>query len=221
MSNNKALSELIGEIRQAIQINKLTVEAATRLGELGYKGYDLDKFPQLSDMSSVNDKIGESPESLAEAFLWKLGKWKAYKIFVQNYNDKTSKVSSRGGVIFSAFAKHLQDNNNPIFDQHTIRALWAICSFSDSQQEKCKSFLFNRSSNWKGSGSGDDGSCYELFVSHIASLCKNNDISSMDLDHLLMPLGQAIKKCTKSKKGRKSPESDYERFCSMCWPGNT
>lgn len=225
MKNSKTLSDLIKALQEAVHGNKLTgqvVEDATKtLTVLGHKEYDFEKFPVLTTTSSFKGSVGDTPDSLAEALLWKLGKWEVYKTYVENFNNKELKVSSKGGVVFSAFAKHLQDkNNNPIYDQHAIRALWAISVFSNDEKEKCKSLLFDGSSHWKHAGSGDDGSCYALFVRHMKSLCEVNNVSSEKLDRLLMPLGQAIKKDTRIKKGTKSSDTDHDRFSDLCWPGD-
>lgn len=219
MKNGKTLADLIGCLQSSVANENLTLQvigdAKSQLSGLGFKEYDLKKFPKLSDTASFSGDISISPQSLAEALLWKLGKWTAYQTFVQNFNDKNLRVSSKGGVVFSAFAKHLQDNGNPIYDQHAIRALWAICKFTEEESKKCKSLLFDRSDNWKDAGSGDDGSCYEIFVKYVRKLCADKKLSNDDLDRLLMPLGQAIKKA--AKKGTKSTQSDWEQFKKLCW----
>lgn len=220
MKDGKTLAELIGDLQRAVRNKKLTSqvidEAKGQLTDLGFKQYDLKKFPKLAGTASFGGEISSSPQSLAEALLWKLGKWTTYQTFVRNFNDKSLKVSSKGGVVFSAFAKHLQDNGNPIYDQHAIRALWAICQFTNEESRKCKSLLFDGRENWKDAGSGDDGSCYEIFVNYVRALCDDKKLSNDDLDRLLMPLGQAIKKETKN--GARSTQSEWERFKKLCWP---
>lgn len=220
MKDGKTLADLIGYLQSSVANKKLTLEvindAKGKLSRLGFKQYDLKKFPKLSGTASFSGEIRSSPQTLAEALLWKLGKWTSYQTFVKNFNDKNLKVSSQGGVVFSAFAKHLQDNENPIYDQHAIRALWAICNFTEKESNRCKSLLLDGRNKWKDAGSGDDGSCYEIFVRYVSKLCDDNKISNDDLDRLLMPLGQAIKKDTKN--GARSPQSDWDRFKNLCWP---
>ena len=220
MKDGKTLADLIGYLQSSVANKKLTLEvindAKGKLSRLGFKQYDLKKFPKLSGTASFSGEVSSSPQTLAEALLWKLGKWTSYQTFVKNFNDKNLKVSSQGGVVFSAFAKHLQDNENPIYDQHAIRALWAICKFTEQESKKCKSLLFDGRGDWKDAGSGDDGSCYEIFIKYVRKLCDDKKLSNDDLDRLLMPLGQAIKKETKN--GARSTQSDWERFKNLCWP---
>lgn len=222
MKNSKTLTDLIKALQGAAHCNTLSEQmvndATTMLVALGHKAYDIDKFPVLTGTSSFNGSVGRAPQNLAEALLWKLGKWNVYNTFVENFNEKDLQVSTKGGVVFSAFAKHLQDKTNPIYDQHAIRALWAICDFSDEEKSKCKALLFDGAGKWKDAGSGDDGSCYTIFVRHIKSLCSNGQLSSEKLDRLLMPLGQAIKKASRADKQTKNGKADYERFSALCWP---
>lgn len=220
MKDGKTLADLIGCLQSSVANKKVTLQviddAKGQLSDLGFKQYDLKKFPKLSGTASFSGGVSTSPQSLAEALLWKLGKWTTYQTFVRNFIDENLQVSSRGGVVFSAFAKHLQDNENPIYDQHAIRALWAICKFTEEESQKCKSLLFDGRNNWKDAGSGDDGSCYVIFVNYVREICDDEELSNDDLDRLLMPLGQAIKKETKN--GARSPQSEWERFKNLCWP---
>jgi hypothetical protein len=175
---------------------------------LGFKLYDEKQFPPLIDSDKFVDSSRDSPSNLAEALLWKLGKWKSYKRFAANYAAK-SPVPTKQDVVFFAFAKHLKDRGNPIYDQHSIRALWAICgNLNDEEKIKCKSLLFDGNDVWKPSGSGRDTiACYELFVRHINNVVNTDDGPSLsEIDRLLMPLGQAIKKHTKT----------YAEFHSLC-----
>lgn len=223
MTKTRTLGSLLHALQKSIANQSLTSEVLQKtireLVDLGYSQYDTEKFPPLSDTADFDPDVGDSPQNLAEALLWKLGKWKAYKTFVQNYNNRELDVNANGGVVFSAFAKHLQNNENPIYDQHAIRALWAICEFSTNEERRCKSLLFDGNQNWRATGSGDDGSCYRLFVQRITILCEQNRLSSKELDGLLMPLGQAIKKHTKGQKNSPVQKmNDYQRFRALCWP---
>jgi hypothetical protein len=216
------LSHLVTRLQAAVQRKMLDSACITSaIGELtalGFRQYDTDKFPQLPiDTHRFDTNVGDAPQTLAEALLWKLGKWTAYKAFVKNFSNDELEVSSAGGVVFSAFARHLQDQSRPVYDQHAIRALWAICRLSDEERKRCTSLLFDGGGKWKDSGSGDDGFCYELFVQHVAILCEDNGIGHAELDKLLMPLGQAIKKSTKERaNGLRG--SDKSRFIALCWP---
>jgi len=216
----KNMNELVAKLKLAITQKRLTNEEINKtidsLRELGHNTYDRNKFPPLEDTESFDVSIGSTPRTLAEALLWKLGKWPTYKTFVENYKTENLEVSKKGGVVFSAFAKHLQNNDFPIYDQHAIRSIWAICELEEADQDLCKSLLLDTSGAWKQAGSGDDGSCYKLFVDQVESVCKDNNVSHRDLDMLLMPLGQAIKKETRTKKKAKDSKSDFERFSELC-----
>jgi hypothetical protein len=181
MTRTKTLRDLITSLQDAVKGEKLSRtrlrEAAKDLGRLGFKQYDTDKFPRLGYNATFGPgKPGKAPRDLAEALLWKLGKWKTSQSFVTSFNDPRLKVSAKGGVVFSAFAKHLQDPKNPIFDQHALRAVWAICGLTKQEEEHCCSMLFDQSGKWKRSPSGDDASCYQIFVNHVRALCDANKI---------------------------------------------
>jgi len=216
---NKSIRSLIQEIKTAVAHNKLTnsaiADAIKELESLGHSTYDNNKFPLLENTNSFDVSVGSTPASLAEALLWKLGKWPTYKTFVENYKNKELEVSTTGGIVFSAFAKHLQNNEYPIYDQHSIRAIWAICELQIDEQEFCQSLLFDKSGAWKQAGSGDDGSCYKLFITWVKKICHENGVSHRELDQLLMPLGQAIKKETRSKKTDNDSKSDLQRFIAL------
>lgn len=203
-----------------VKSDKLTTQslesAIENLLKITGQEYDYDSFPILQNTSSFEGSPENTPATLAEALLWKMGRWKAYKAFAKNFHDQKLKVTAEGGVVFSAFAKHLQNNNNPIYDQHALRALWAICNFTEDEQNRFKKLLFNNAEKWKNAGSGDDGSCYNIFVSHLRELCTKQDLCSQKLDRLLMPLGKSIKDYTKNKEGEKTDLTDYDRFVDLC-----
>lgn len=211
MERNTTLKELIGRLQRAIakgEFNQATVSnAVSDLAVLGYT-YDQERFPPLVDTETYTDTSGDSPSNLAEALLWKLGKWKSYKKFAANYAAQTS-TPSKTDVVFFAFARHLQDKNNPIYDQHAIRALWAICgNFTDAEKSSCRSLLFDGKGKWKSAGSGSETiACYDIFIKHMNILaCSNEGASLGEIDRLLMPLGQALKTSTQS----------YAEFQALC-----
>lgn len=213
MPNVQTLKPLIASLQKATQGEGLTeeiVEAAVdSLSKL--RSYDHEKFPTLVDTNKFIDTSTDTPANLAEALLWKLGKWKVYKKFASNYALEDSSATKTDVVLF-AFAKHLKDKDNPIYDQHAIRALWAICgNFTKDERDRCKSLLFDGKGEWKVTGSGGDTiECYKLFLKHMTKLvAAKGAASSGEIDRLLMPLGQAIKKATAS----------YKEFCALCrWP---
>ena len=200
---NDDLKELIGVLRYAVATEELHVNlvhrATTSLATMGYE-YDYSNFPALVYTKRFVDTSGDTPTNLAEALLWKLGRWKAYKGFVQSHSTKAAKPAATN-VVLHAFAQHLRDPENPIYDQHSLRALWAISgSLSVVEQRHCKNALFNKNRMWKSSASGlNTIDCYELFLRNIAILINvRNAPSRSVLDRMLMPLGQAIKVTTRT-----------------------
>jgi hypothetical protein len=86
-----SLGKLIASLQQAIanggMKRKTVVDAIETLSELGYK-YDGERFPALADSGTFSVTNSETPSNLAEALLWKLGKWKSYKQFSAYYMNK-------------------------------------------------------------------------------------------------------------------------------------
>ncbi|MDT8386767.1 MAG: hypothetical protein RQ736_04595 [Thiogranum sp.] len=93
----------------------------------------------LSKCKSNNRlQIDAAKRRIAEALLWKMGKWNIYKDFVNNYNSSDS-LAKKTDVVFAAFAKHLRDSANPVYDQHALRAMWAInANLVSQEKEQCK-----------------------------------------------------------------------------------
>ena len=205
LEEREKFREIINELRSCNvdkskrQHNKLR-EFIEQLSAIGVS-YN-KKYPKLvADNITYGFKIPNSPETLAEAMIWKLGKWEAYKNFIGNYtkykNNPNSPVTIEGGIVFSAFAKHLADPvNSPIYDQHSLRGLWAICSFTYEENNLIDRLLKGKD-NKLGAIDGnkvDLESSYALFHRKINAICKINSVTNQDLDQLLMPLGQALKK---------------------------
>lgn len=209
MSENKKLSEIIATLQRSVTASGLNkaevITAINELAVIGYK-YQHETFPKLVKTENFADDSSETPQGLAEALLWKLGKWKSYKKFVTQYVDENSKPSN-GDVVFFAFAKHLRNTDKPIYDQHAIRAMWAICgNLTAEEKELCKRLLMKKNDGWKDAGSGKGAvDCYNIFLKYLG-IMERNGASKRELDLLLMPLGQAIKKQTKN----------YKDFCILC-----
>ncbi|MFJ5239929.1 hypothetical protein ACIP86_24920 [Pseudomonas neuropathica] len=216
MIKESPLKILIASLQTKISegcFDKAAIEEATgKLEKLGYQ-YDDDGFPPLVDTEDFLNNSSDSPQNLAEALLWKLGKWSAYKKFCENYAAEQP-VPTKTDVVFYAFAMHLKDKNNPIYDQHAIRSLWAIFGkLTICERQMCRSLLFSTKNEWKPSGTGKSAiDCYSLFVKHVNNLISaSGGASKSELDRLLMPLGQAIKDSTKT----------YIEFQALCgWPGS-
>lgn len=216
-----SLQDLVRFLQQKVAKGGLTsriaADATARLEELGY-GYEHAKFPALAETTTFPSKAGSSPSSLAEALLWKIGKWKDYKKFVSQYANDAS-VPGKSDIVFFAFARHLRNPaEKPIYDQHALRAMWAICkTFTEKDHTKCESFLMSggrrkkgsspsrSDKKWKQTGNGATAAeCYEIFLRHFPRL--QGGATNREIDLVLMPLGKAIKKET----------SKYEAFAAMC-----
>lgn len=178
-------------------------QASITLREQFSASYQDKKFPLLNELSLREDASGESPRSLAEMFLWKQGDWLKYKNFCKQYIG--SGTSTGNDVVIYAFARHLKDpHGSPIFDQHALRAVWALGLLSSSEEADAKAWLTktgrkSKALEWKANGGGANGlRCYEHYKRATNSLLEN--VAGMrrgavmnELDKLLMPLGQRIK----------------------------
>ena len=207
--SRKKLAEIIANLQVSVARGGMTSTTVTtaikELSSIGYE-YDYDAFPKLENTEVFADESGDSPRNLAEALLWKLGKWKSYKKFARQYSEEDSKPTDTD-VVFFAFAKHLKNPDNPIYDQHAIRAMWAICgNLAEDEKAKCKKLLMNTKDEWKESGTGSSAvDCYKIYLKHLNEMVKAG-ATKREIDLLLMPLGQAIKKST----------SCFNEFSSLC-----
>ncbi len=203
------LAVIIANVKESVSRGCLTSKVATawtkELALIGFE-YDYAAFPKLEKTEFFSDNIGDSPRNLAEALLWKLGKWKSYKKFVSQYSDENS-IPTNTDVVFFAFAKHLKNPDNPIYDQHALRAMWAICeNFTSVEKAKCKKLLMNTKEKWKESGAGNSAvDCYQIYLKYMNEIVSAG-ATKREIDLLLMPLGQAIKKSTNC----------YSEFCKLC-----
>ncbi|MEL7935847.1 hypothetical protein [Pseudomonas delhiensis] len=196
MSLKPVLGAIVALLRNHIQVGTLDAHAVqtatTELAKHHYK-YDADLFPPLPSNNHWPAPTLAAPQSLAEALLWKMGKWQIYKSFVAHYSS-TSSTPKNTDTVFYAFAKHLQNPARPIYDQHALRALWAIDTKLTPQQAKiCRNLLAKKDGTWKSIITGSNTSAgYDLYAERIVDLEKGG-ASLSALDKLLMPLGQALK----------------------------
>lgn len=200
MDKIKKLTILIVSLQEKLRTNTLDVGAVKTATEIlagiGYQ-YDTNLFPELKADAKFSATVESSPNNLAEALLWKMGKWHVYKDFVNNYSSN-GHLSKKTDVVFAAFAKHLKNDANPIYDQHALRAMLAInTNFEPYEKEQCKAALFKskgkEKGKWKAVLSGRETiACYNLYVAKLNEL-SNTGLSTSALDKLFMPLGQALK----------------------------
>jgi hypothetical protein len=193
MDTQGGLRELIQELQSATSGPGLTTEtvvrATERLATLGHR-YNTSLFPPLPVDHDWGLPSKNHPRTLAEALLWKMGKWQVYQKFASHYLDGDSNPSGTD-MVFFAFAKHLRERNNPIYDQHALRSLWAIdTGFSDEDRKTCRSLLLVKSGEWKPIASGSHTARgYDLFIRRIAFHSSGEYSASKSmLDTLLMPL---------------------------------
>lgn len=203
------LGQLVFEVGDAISretVNDdLVSQFRRRLSSLGFE-YNSTLYPALMETENFNWTVMDSPCNLAEALLWKLGKWKTYTKFSKYYEDGENTQRGRN-IILYAFAIHLRDRSQPIIDQHTIRSMWAIdSSLTHEEKEACKAFLIKRNGTWKQSGSGVSGQkCYHCYVRLVDKL-GNLGVDVSEADKLLMPLGRALRQLAKNHK-------EFRRLC--------
>lgn len=196
MSSKDNIKNIIKSLRDHVTANTLNEEAVryatTKLAEEHYK-YDSTLFPPLPSSEHWVVPSLKGPESLAEALLWKMGKWTIYKSFVEHFRNSDSEPKNTD-VVFYAFAKHLSNQNKPIYDQHALRALWAIdVTLSSAEVRMCRTLLAKKNGEWKSIASGANApSGYKLYANRVTQLSSLGS-SLGDLDKLLMPLGQALK----------------------------
>ena len=163
--------------------------------------YDDERYPNLAHRGEYVARRSDYPVSLAEAYIWKRGDWKKYRNFCEYYSMEGAPDKERSAPVFFYFARHLADKNNAIYDQHGLRAAWALSSGTvPDMEEKLKEALLTREKKWQKSGKAKAmHECHEFYVEFIDSIVKKSaPLTREELDHFLMPLGKAIKILTKS-----------------------
>lgn len=203
------LKEIIHNLRDKVNNKNLDKKSLEKIKEdlekINYK-YDENKYPpiNLDKFKNIEFQINDSPVNLAEAFLWKLGKWKEYKQFVSRYHENDIQTPDNA-VIYYAFAKFLKEpNENPIFDQHAFRAIVAICFEKLSDMHTTEWYIGKDDYEWSsGIEKKVAKDSYNFFVKKVKEIVNNNsqkDFSLKEFDSVLMPLGKAIKKNYKNFK---------------------
>jgi hypothetical protein len=249
---SKSLSEIVGYLRKAwpnlwnvyddaigdlIALRNLQMKDGK--DNRGY-AFDGDKFPSLykTRIGSYEHDVRPRPSTLAEALLWKMGKWDVYKTFVSDYLGNTERdLDDHDAVVFFAFARHLGDYNLPIFDQHSARAIWVVSQhtwgssknipWSDNASDYDGwsgdlyfHFLMRQKGSWKSNGDGDTSvACLNSFYDEVSFICHASGLSHDELDKLLMPLGQALKDYTSRSvvtgKIHKIETRSYQRLMDL------
>jgi hypothetical protein len=140
--------------------------------------------------------IGYRPPTLAEALLWKMGKWKSYVRLVQDFAAAPFGPLVGSRMVFQAFARHLRTTTLPIFDQHALRAMWAIRGIPmDADWQACRSYLMSGDGSWNSTRPADAAvRSYTWYCNQISTIPLADDRAGLRaVDRLLMPLGKALK----------------------------
>ena len=178
--------------------------------------YNCKKFPALKRTKHLSMGSIVTPQSVAEAYIWKQGKWKEYGKFVGWYYYPDAKPP-KDRIVMYAYAKHLRDPSLPIFDQHALRSLWAISDVLwAARLDPCKDYLVvAKTNNWKDSGNSRTSAllCYRLFCAEFIATRAANNISQYRFDQLLWSLGKALKSISKTHTGGRG--NDYDEFCDI------
>ena len=131
----EALRDIVAAIRGSLEdlTPEILEEQSAILDGLGYP-YDDNTYPQLDfpeewdegelhegwDVLDIPEGQGDQaapghagailnrPPALAEALLWKLGKWNSYVQFVQDFAEAPHAPLAGNRIVFQAFARHLR-----------------------------------------------------------------------------------------------------------------
>lgn len=198
------LKGVVSELQTAFEgegLGDAMIQRALNLlaGINSFKPYRADRYPGLVSTENFEGSLGRTPANLAEAFIWKQGDWLKYQSFV-SYYALDSQVPTRGHVHF-AFAKHLRDPKRvPIFDQNSLRAVWAICPLlTKSELRSIESYLVVSTGKNKGAwksnaGGGGALASMKAFFRVMQVLVSKPGSTNIDsIDKLLMPLGSLLK----------------------------
>lgn len=90
---------------------------------------DIDKLESILDknISQLTAHVEKSDDpflKLLYSIVWKQGDLTKLDSIINGIVEKPNKIAT--GTVFNAFGQHLRDRNNPIIDQHVVRAYLAI-----------------------------------------------------------------------------------------------
>jgi hypothetical protein len=91
------------------------------------------------------------PTTLAEALIWKLGKWKTFMKFTAHY-QKTLDEVPKTGVVFYAFARHLAEEKEPILTSMRYEPLGRCVRTIKAKVKQLKNRFFIVKERRKGNG---------------------------------------------------------------------
>lgn len=184
-------------------------------GELERFRYSENQFPPLERTQHLSMGSIETPQSVAEAYIWKHGYWDHYRKFVGWYYYPDAPAPEEH-FVFYAFAKHLRNPNLAIFDQHALRALWGIAdAIWNHPDDPPRQFLLKISETmWKSSGSGSLASLtYEIYSNELERIRTTFHVNMYAFDKLLMCLGRALKHYSRTLTAGNTHH--YGEFCDI------
>lgn len=208
MARNEELAKFVTELRNP----KKPIDvggAISRLKELGWE-YDANKYPDLfpdgAAEISAPSETPRAPQTAAEAYIWKQGKWKNYLDFLRDL--KSAREGNKGDpgtrLVYWAFARHCANpDENRIFDQHALRALWAI---TGEDWELAEGYLFATSHGKTSPTTKDGATLHQQFLDRLRERFGRKATRWKDVDRLLMPLGKALKKGVQTRE-------DFHQAC--------
>jgi hypothetical protein len=228
----RELSKLVSSIRKRLKGEASIVEEQIDAWRKQLKKidksyrYEAKKYPDLKkgriDFPKEPKKDENFPQNPAEALLWKQGDWLKYRKFLKWGSSKET-PNPPARIVQYAFALYLKDmdGGRPIFDQHSLRALWAIRRKGRKKNgaQCCYKYLLSDEGSWKGTpGSGSPVASYDWYRKELEEIVNIVPIDLRnDFDKLLMPLGKALKKLSKPPTNWRI--TVYEEFLYLC--GNT
>jgi hypothetical protein len=211
----KNLKKMVTQIRSAL-LGKRPIDLDKYKSGLAALGksytYKTTQYPDFELPSDLKHRTSDTPTNLAEAFIWKTTFWNKYGKFVDAY--KNGGPPQGDYITFWAYAMYLRNPDLPIFDQHALRAVWALSStVKVSDLSNLREFLLAGDS-WELYAKGSTAKkCYDYFVRRVGSLAGDR-LDIREFDKVLMPLGKALKDF--STNGRGAYSSDYASFCEIC-----
>ena len=241
MKDIAPVHELVVSIRNKLSSCLTDEHIRNGLNVLEQNGFEYEDglYPALTGTKKLPVHSISTPSNLAEALLWKQGDWNKYQRFVRNYFAESPSVPD-DGVVHFAFAIHLRDNRKPIFDQHALRAMWAISdrlastrmvdnlrganlsklkknsrAYKNPEENPCKCYLMSPDGEWnENHPKGSSTESYLQFVEAISDLHKAHKLDRRQLDRFLMVLGSALKDLSIEMAGTKKKDQ-YQKFCEL------
>lgn len=208
MTNKEAI-ELVTSTFERVKNARTNSELQEIQQDLSIKfKFDEQKYPPLQfiltkeDVAEINEAVinQETGDSNIQSFLkdpiskllyalvWKQGDLLKLKTLVAGINGGND-LSQKQGAIFRQFGRHLVDRNEPIVDQHVLRA---FAVFQNSGDET-KVYSFRKKEQF-------DVNLIKSYKEWFQQMKLNEEGSCTILDHILFGLGKTIKTSSRQNK---------------------